>query len=302
VTTPTSALGSAAPRRSIAAAIVGLDVGPFVANIDARWLMAYAAALGERDPRAFDTAAADGPVAHPLFSVCYEWPAMVAVREKVVAPALAPLGVHATHRVRIHRPPRAGDRLATTARVVGLEARRAGALLRVHLATVDADGAPVTETEYGSLFRGVSVEPAPGGSGGGVVEVPRSAMAVAPPTDADARWSAPIEVSAGAAHVYSECARIWNPIHTDIAVARAAGLPELILHGTATLALAVSRVVARDVGDAGRVRAVGGRFTGMVTMPSTLTVRGRAIDDGVIPFDVVDADGRPVLSAGEVAA
>ena len=47
-------------------------------------------------------------------------------------------------------------------------------------------------------------------------------------------------VSATAAHVYTEGARIWNPIHTDAAVAARAGLPGIILHGTATLALAVS--------------------------------------------------------------
>ena len=49
-------------------------------------------------------------------------------------------------------------------------------------------------------------------------------------------------VAATPAHVYTECARIWNPIHTDIAVARGGRAARLILHGTATLALAVSRV------------------------------------------------------------
>ena len=42
-----------------------------------------------------------------------------------------------------------------------------------------------------------------------------------------------VPISALAAHVYTECARIWNPVHTDTAVADRAGLPGLILHGTA---------------------------------------------------------------------
>ena len=102
------------------------------------------------------------------------------------------------------------------------------------------------------------------------------------PADAGGRARAgPSEVGivrASAAHVYTECARIWNPIHTDVAVARAAGLPGLILHGTATLALAVSRVVARDLRRAtpARVREIAVRFTGMVPMPSTVTVRAGA--------------------------
>ena len=55
----------------IPANTLGAEVGPRAEGIDARWIMAYAAALGETDPRYFDTAAASGPLAHPLFAVCY---------------------------------------------------------------------------------------------------------------------------------------------------------------------------------------------------------------------------------------
>ena len=112
-----------------------------------------------------------------------------------------------------------------------------------------------------------------------------------------------VTVDLNAARVYTECARIWNPIHTDVAVARGAGLADPILHGTATLALAVSRVVARDLeGDPGRVRGVAVRFTGMVTLPSRLVVRGRALETGGIAFDAVGADGDSVVLAhGRVA-
>ena len=82
-----------------------------------------------------------------------------------------------------------------------------------------------------------------------------------------------VDVPAGLAHVYSECARIWNPIHTDVAVARAAGLPNIILHGTATLALAVSHVMRHAALDPRDVRRVRSSFTGMVPLPSRLTVR-----------------------------
>jgi acyl dehydratase len=101
--------------------------------------------------------------------------------------------------------------------------------------------------------------------------------------------------------VYTECARIWNPIHTDLAVARSTGLPGLILHGTATLALAVSRVVTRALGgDPGGVRLVRGRFTGMVSVPSRVLVRGLGSDGATIAFDVVTDAGRSVLDGGAV--
>ena len=135
-------------------------------------------------------------------------------------------------------------------------------------------------------------------------------MAPAPPTSLAAetvaggvRWEMPVEVPVQMAHVYTECARIYNPIHTDAAVAQAAGLPAIILHGTATLALAVSRVVAHDLGgDPGRVRGVAVRFTGMVTLPSRLTVRGRAAEASGVAFDAVGPDGAPVLTEGCVTS
>ncbi len=58
-------------------------------------------------------------------------------------------------------------------------------------------------------------------------------------------------------------------------VALAAGLPDIILHGTATMALAVTRLVDEYLGgDPTRVRRLGGRFSAMVLMPSTLRARG----------------------------
>jgi acyl dehydratase len=270
---------------TLSTSMVGLEVGPAIHAIDARWLMAYAAATGVDDARYFDTASAQGPLAHPLFAVCYEWPLALAVRDRAIGPAIAPLGVHATHALTIHRLPRAGDTLHTTARVIGAEPRRAGTLVTVRFSTRDAAGDAVTTTEYGSVYRGVALS-------GAAAAVPPG-----PPRDAaPVAWQEVVDIAAGAAHLYTECARIWNPIHTDITVARAAGLPGLILHGTATLALAVSRVPARDAaGDGRRVRAVRGRFTGMVSMPSTLTVRGHAGGDDTIAFDALAADGACVL-------
>ncbi|MBI1846630.1 MAG: MaoC family dehydratase N-terminal domain-containing protein [Candidatus Rokubacteria bacterium] len=271
--------------------LVATSVGPLAAEVDARWLMAYAAGLGESGARYYDTAGAGGPAAHPLFAVCYEWPLALLLRGQAIPDAVARRGVHATHHLVIHRPPRAGDALSTTARIVGVAGRRAGALVVLRFETVDAAGAPVTSTLHGSVYRGVACE-----DEGQVDALPEAPGG--PP-----RWDAPVPVAAGAAHVYTETARIWNPIHTDLAVARAAGLPGLILHGTATLALAVSRLIERELGgDPGRVRAVSGRFSGMVAVPSTIVVRGGARRGDAIALDVLDATGAVVLSQGVVAA
>ena len=257
--------------RTLPRDLVGVSVGPVAHEIDARWLMAYAAGLGETDTRYFDTRAPGGPAAHPLFPVCYEWPALVAVRGRATPDEIAVRSVHATHDLTVHRPPRAGDALRTTARVTGLAHRRAGTLLTVRLETIDADGRPVTTSDYGSVYRDVGFEGEDVGPG------PERGAGSGLPAGA---FELPSEVPAGLAHVYTECARIWNPIHTDVAVARDAGLPDIILHGTATLALAVSGILRHTGTDPGDVRRVTGRFTGMVSLPSRLTIRAAKAPGG----------------------
>jgi hypothetical protein len=176
-------MSAAVARDTIAPAIVGVGVGPIAHEIDARWLMAYAAALGERDPRYFDTLAPHGPLAHPLFPVCYEWPAAVAIRDATIPAELQPRSVHATHHLVIHRSPCAGDRLQTVARVTDVSARRSGTLLVTRLVTTDAAGDPVTTTDYGSVYRGVPMpgvsprevdEPSPRAEAAGAPEAPRA--------------------------------------------------------------------------------------------------------------------------------
>jgi acyl dehydratase len=279
---------------TIAAAIVGAEAGPLVHDIDARWLMAYAAGLGERDRRYFDTLATEGPLAHPLFPVCYEWPVAVAIRDATVAGELQPRSVHATHHLVIHRPPRAGDRVQTVGRVLDVRRRRSGTLIVTRFETTDAAGRPLTTTDYGSVYRGVSI------AGGGATEPEPRADPGAVAAAVDVTWTELVDVPATLALVYTECARIWNPIHTDLAVARAAGLAAPILHGTATLALAVSRVLTRELGgDPSAVTEVAARFTGMVPLPSTLTVRGRGRSGDDLGFDVLGATG-PVVTAGRL--
>lgn len=251
--------------------------------------MAYSAALGETDPRFYDTAA--GALAHPLFPVCYEWPAAQPLRQVAALRDLYPRLIHAEHDLRLHRLPRDGDRLRTRASIRALEQRKPGAFVVFRFETTDAQGGPVSSTDFGVLYRGIRIEGPDRAPGGG--------LSLPPPADPLARIGE-LSIAANAAHVYTECARVWNPIHTDIAYARAAGLPGLILHGSATLALTVSRVLAAFAIDPARVRRVQCRFSGMVSMPSTLTVHG-ARTGSEARFETREASGSPVITRGALA-
>jgi acyl dehydratase len=209
-------------------------------------------------------------------------------------PALKPLFpqlLHAQHDLRIHRAPRAGDSLRTSARIIAVTQRKPGAFVIFRFEARDGAGEPVTTTDFGALYRGVAVE----GGDRALEEV-----ADAAPSEASFPEYSKIDIPGNAAHVYTECARIWNPIHTDIAYARAAGLPTIILHGTATLALSVSRLLQQFDIDATAVRRVQCRFSGMVPMPATLTVHASR-QEGRIAFETRDERGEAVVSRGTLS-
>jgi acyl dehydratase len=286
----------------LSSTIVGSVSESVPSEIDARWTMAYAAALGDIEACYMDTRAPDRLVAHPLFPVCFEWPLFVGARRLPQAPGFtaeeARRGVHATHDLVLHRLVRPPEKLRTQMTIVGVEQRKPGAYQVARLDTIDESGAPVCTSYYGSIFRGVTVM-----GGDRISDGPRT-----PEVHGGARASLAefcIPVSAGLAHVYTECARIWNPIHTDAAVAAEAGLPQIILHGTATLALAVSRIVEAEAGgDPRRVARVSGRFGAMVLMPSELTLRVLVHETGAdgtgIFFEVLNAGGEPAIRNGFV--
>ncbi len=237
--------------------------------------MAYNAALGDVSGKP-----------HPLFPVCYEWPATQALRESTGLQEINARLVHAQHDLTIHRQPRE-EKLSVRGSVVACLQRKPGTLVVFRFETKDEKGEAVSTTDYGMLYRGVMLE---GGD--------RSTASIAdpPPHGRDLPSIGDFSVAATAGHVYTECARIWNPIHTDPEYARAAGLPGIILHGTATLALSVSKILEKLKIEVRRVRC---RFAGMVLMPSTLTVHASRADDEIL-FETRDAKGQAVIERGRI--
>ena len=258
---------------------------------DSRWVMAYSAAVGLVDRRSFDTAFDGGVVAHPLFPVAPEW----ALLTKEADPFRLGLsrderarGVHATHHLALHRPVRAGDDIELRAEVVGIEGLPSGALATIRFDASTVAGEPVWTTWMGTIHRGVDLL----GS-----DVVAPGPAVMSRTAAGDSTSTVHHVGAGDAHVYTECARIWNPIHTDVAVARSAGLPDIILHGTASLATAVTAAMGAAGRAPGDVASVSGSFRAMVLMPSDVRLDIAPVAGGCA-FTVVNDAGQPAVRDG----
>jgi acyl dehydratase len=142
----------------------------------------------------------------------------------------------------------------------------------------------VSTSDYGMLYRGVTLD---GGD--------RAIEPIEDPLPGKGLENiGEIGIAATAAHVYTECARIWNPIHTDPEYARGAGLPGIILHGTATLAFSVSKVLQKLNVAPRRVRC---RFAGMVLMPSVLTVSASR-QGASVAFETRSERGDAVIERG----
>ncbi len=287
----------------LASSLVGTCSEVTVVEVEPRWSMAFAAALDDPLPGYMDTRDTARFLAHPLFPVCFEWPVLVAMRRQMLGGNLRPeeamRGVHATHDLLLHRPIRPPQRLATRGQIVAMEQRRSGAYEVIRLDTTDDSGATVCSSWYGSLYRGVQID-GPDRALENRPAAPESASPAPGP-----RSTKVVHLRAGLSHIYTECARIFNPIHTDPKVAEAAGLPGLILHGTATLALAVSHVVATEAnGDPLRVASISGSFRAMVAMPSDLTIRilSHQRSDGVddVHFEVLNDQGGAAVSKGVI--
>lgn len=277
----------------LTAELVGKSTPAMVTDIDARWTMSFAAGISDSNPLYMDTAKGT-VIAHPVFPVCFEWPVIINAMElpgSQIEPGEYNTGIHSYHDIHITRPIKAGDRLATTATVIGIREKSNGAHQTMRLDTMDASGAPVCTTYQLGIARGMKV------IGEGCIEELPTAPDFTGIAPSDLKMAIPISAEAG--HIYSECARIWSPIHTDRAIALAVKLPDILLHGTATLAYAVSALVNHCLGgDPTAISRIGCRFSAMVFMPSVITLTVLALGTDRLRFAVTTENGKHAIRDG----
>jgi acyl dehydratase len=275
---------------------LGTRLGRRIVEIDKRWILSYAAGIGSNAAIYMDDARPGGIVAPPAFVVALEWPVMMSSAYLYAvgrdeASAYDDL-VHGFQDSRFHRPIRPADRLAVSGHIVAVRPTRAGTLVTTRITTVDAaDETPVADGWFGALYRNTTTD----GPGGAVCDLPTLRPERGPPPGPTIRE--PIEIPRGQAHVYTECARIWNPLHTERAFALASGLPDIILHGTCTWAMALQRIIDRYRADRPLpLRRAATRFTRMV-IPGTSVVLEHAQPDrnDIVPFAVHNAAAEVAL-------
>lgn len=279
---------------------VGLEVTTGPLDVPARWLLASAAALGMEDPSFQDDARPVGLLGVPFLCTRFEWALQSRLRNHPALgldPREAQRGVHFVQDARFHAPIRPGMIIEARGTICEVRPSRAGALIRYRFRITDClTDVPLVETRSISILRDVPVN-----GEARVLDAAERVEGESAPVDLSTARHAAIPVPRALAHIYTECFDIWNPIHTERTVALAAGLPDIILHGTATWALAGRALIAAYGADGmQQLSRHMGRFTGNVLLPDTLTVRHRRVpeSDGSVDFDVRRSDGSVVIAGG----
>lgn len=264
--------------------------------LDTRWAMGFAAGIPDDDPLFYATDRDGGVVVHPLFPVAAEWQLIMAIRGNGTGLSTDEVrrGIHVGHDLILHQPldtaGTTGRHVHLTVRTVAVGRHRAGATQTLEFVGSTAD-TPLWRTRMTSLYLGVELDGEPLTSDDPWPDSPHAP---------DASHVVPLATETSMvrtidAHAYSECARIWNPIHTDVAAARNAGLTAPILHGTAILARAVSASARMSTFDVASITRIGARFAGQVALGSSFDIRLLAVQPDVAYFDAVLTDGRTAL-------
>jgi acyl dehydratase len=98
---------------------------------------------------------------------------------------------------------------------------------------------------------------------------------------------------------YATASGDHNAFHLDDEVARAAGLPGIIVHGLCLMAFAGRAVLAaRELEDPAAIRRLAVRFSRPMTPGEALTTRVLRPEDGAVRFDATNGAGEIVLKDG----
>jgi acyl dehydratase len=259
----------------------------------------YSAAIGDENPWYLDDTRPAGIIAPPMFIVAFTWPVAGSFHkhfEQFLPPQILGTVVHASEYLSFLRPILPGERLLIKSRVISVKPTSAGTLIILRFEILDDRNNLVGIEETGSLFRGVPCS-SPHQKTDEYTSWPRESHYDS------LLWEKIIPIPRSAPWVYDGCTGIVFPIHTSMAFARQMGLPDIILQGTCTLALAAREITNLEAdSNPKRLKEIACRFTGMVIPGSSISVqvlkREEASLGRKLHFRVLNGQGEIALSFG----
>jgi acyl dehydratase len=256
-------------------------------KVEAARTIAYALATSDANPRH-----TSGELAPPIFAVVPVWEAMALAVAKVTPPEVFMRVVHGEQDMRLHRPIVPGDLLRSRAAPIGVQVRASGTTLVMKTESRDEAGELVNEQYFTMFFRGVTE----GESGG---EEPPEHKLTAEVKAPGPLFEVTYVVDEDQTFRYADASGDHMPIHLDENVARAVGLPGIIIHGLCTMAFC-SRAVIEELagGDPARLRRLAVRFSRPVLPGQEITTRFYDAGSGRYGFETVNPEGEAVVKDG----
>lgn len=260
--------------------------------LSAREGLAYAQATRDPTPRVLS-----GEVLPPMFAVNPLIDgAMMLCRDPELGVDLVRL-VHGEEDMRFHRLLAPGAIATPESTVVGVQSKSSGELLLIeHRLLVENQAVVTSRSSYFIRAPRPKSESKPAASKPG-----RPLSIKRPEQQGERLFANQVTVSLDQPMLYAEASRDRNPIHTDEAFAKSAGLPGCILHGLCTMATAAHHVITRAAGgDPSRLARISVRFSALVLPGDTLQIEGFSTDTPsehrAVGLRVTNQDGVPVLT------
>ena len=266
--------------------------------LDARRIMAYASSINDTNEAYFDDTREGGLNVHPAICFALQWNTRFRP-DLPPNPRAAPFGVHAETDLRIYKPFRQNQTVTVQGQLISRKKISPGVYSVDRFKMTNSQGELLAELDYNGITRGATLN-------GPAKEIEPSPIAPSMKRPQEsAQWTEEIFIPRHAGQQYTECSYIYNPIHTERSVALAAGLPDIILHGSATKAYALTSVINRLFdGDATRITRLCGQLRAMVLMDTTIKVQcmgtNKQDDELQVFYRVLNAHGEPAIANGVI--
>ena len=271
---------------------VGTRLKPYHYSVLARHLSNYSASIQDENDIYYNTE--KELIAHPIFPARISWQIIAQINQFLDNEIPETIFEHMVHQweyLEIHRLPRADDELIIHGEFVALHPHKLGVRIVLKFDYFDSQNQLIISEFVGAILFAVKCSE----KGNSSIPLP----AIARIEETVPLWVEKIPISKLASYIYDGCNDIVYPIHTDRKFVRVKGLPDIILQGTATLAMSISLLIKKELdNDPRNVKVVSAKFTDIVVPPNQLSVRLLKRNGNQIYFDVSEKTGKFVIKGG----
>ncbi|MBL4657200.1 MAG: MaoC family dehydratase N-terminal domain-containing protein [Flavobacteriales bacterium] len=282
--------------------LVGIKTKPFKVKVTRRHSTNYAAAIGDLNPLYFDNVNNDVLVSHPVFAVALSWELNSNLNKYVDYPMereVIERLVHQSEQMEIKRLFQVGEEVSIEGEVIAVMPHDMGTKIVIRFDYMDSESELILREHTGGLIFGMTCSD----EGKGKENVPISERVELADGEKPI-WEKELFIDRNLPYLYDGCANISAAIHTSPKFATSLGLPDIILHGTASLALSVKELTTHYKLDPRKISALGAKFTGMIVPGNNITLTVLRLDETdkelVIDFEVMNTNGEPALRGGRI--